>query len=254
MKYLYALLILLVFSCSDNEKKTFLGPEAKFTESGLEYVMLEEGKGPEAELGNEITTNCILKVGDSTVVWETSVEEPFVFVYSTSGMIDGFIEAIGMMNEGDRMKVIIPPELGYGSQANETIPANAYLSFEIDMIKVDDPRLWVADTLLSAFQKGGIESGLERYNQMKEQPDTYNLNERHLAVLGSLLKKDGRLNDNLEVAKLRAEEYPDSFGAHLNLANIYIERGEKSLASEELNICLEISPDNPTALRKLEEL
>ena len=96
--------------------------------------------------------------------------------------------------------------------------------------------------------------GLSKYQDMKKNQSKYSLNERQLGVLGSLLKRDGRLNDYFEVAKLRATEYPDSFGAHLNLANVYVERGEKSHAKEELNKCLEIDPDNPTALRRLEEL
>jgi tetratricopeptide (TPR) repeat protein len=203
---------------------------------------------------NEIDAICLLKIGDSTLIWEAPREAPFNFVYSNSGMIEGFIEAIGMLDEGDKIKVIIPPELGYGSRASETIPANAYLSYEIELLKVDDPKLWIADSLLIAFQEGGKNAGIEYYYNMKSDFINYSLNERQLGVLGSLLKRDGRLNDYLEVAKLRVIEYPKSFGAHLNLANIYIERGDKSLAREELNICLEIDEDNPTALRKLEEL
>jgi len=250
-------LILILLSCNkqkDFEQTSFLGSDAQFTESGLEYEMLKDVDGPHAQFGNEITAICLLKLGDSTVIWEAPADAPFNFVYSKSGMIEGFIEAIGMLDEGDKIKVIIPPDLAYGSRDSETIPANAYLSYEIELIKVDDPKLWIADTLLVAFQGGGKEKGIALYKEMKLDSTEYKLNERQLSVLGSLLKRDGRLNDNLEVAKLRVEEYPESFGAHLNLANIYIERGDKSLAKEELNKCLEVDPDNPTAMRKLEEL
>jgi peptidylprolyl isomerase len=242
-------------SCQQKEDKpTYLGDTAQFTESGLEYIFLREGNGPEAELGNELTTDCLLKVGDSTTVWQTTPEEPFVFIYSTTGLIEGFVETIGMMKEGDKIKVIIPPELGYGDQEDELIPANAYLSFEIDLMKVEDPKLWIADTLLGAFQQGGKEQGLEAYRAMKQDTVNYNLTERHLNVLGKLLENDGRLNDSYEVALLRVEEYPDSFGAHFALASVYAKRGEKDRAREEYNRCLEISPDNPAVLRMIEAL
>jgi tetratricopeptide (TPR) repeat protein len=249
-------LIFTLLSCKDSdfEKTTFLGPKAQFTESGMEYIMLKEGDGSHAEIGNEITAVCLLRLGDSTVVWEAPQQAPFNFVHSTTGMIRGFVEAIGMLDEGDKIKVIIPPDLGYGNRASEQIPANAYLSYEIELIKVDDPKLWVADTLLVTFQNEGKDKGIAQYIEMKEDSMKFNLNERQLGVLGSLLKRDGRLNDYMEVAKLRVDEYPESFGAHLNLANIYIDRGEKTFAREELNKCLEIDEDNPTILRKLEEL
>lgn len=255
MKYLYIILSSLLLACSPaKEDQTFLGPDAQFTESGLEYMFLEEGNGPDAELGNELSTDCLLKVGDSTIVWQTTPEEPFVFIYSTTGMISGFVEAIDMMKEGDKIKVIIPPELGYGAQDGGTIPPNAYLSFEIDLLKVDDPKIWIADTLLTAFQNGGKEQGLELYHKMKEDTMNYNLSERHLSILSNLLENDGRLNDSYEVAMIRVEEYPDSFGAHFTLASIYAKRGENDKAREEYNRCLEISPDNASVLRMLEAL
>jgi tetratricopeptide (TPR) repeat protein len=255
MKIINLILLLpILVGCSKPEQHTFLGPEAQFTESGLEYIIQEKGNGPHVELGNEITAACLLRLGDSTIIWEAPKEDPFNFVYSESGLIDGFIEAIGMMREGDKIKVIIPPDLGYGNRDSELIPANAYLSYEIDMLKVDDPQLWIADTLFLAFQEGGLDRGIERYQNMKIDTIRYNLNERQLGVLGSRLKRDGRLNDYFEIARIRAQDYPNSFGAHLNLANIHIERGEKSQAREELNKCLEIDPENPTAMRRLEEI
>jgi len=256
MRHIYIIITLLfvVLACSTKETPTFLGSEAQFTESGLEYIMLANGTGPRAELGKEITTNCILRVGDSTIVWETTEDEPFVFVYSETGMIKGFMEAIALMKEGDRMKVIIPPDLGYGSQASDAIPANAYLSFDIDLRKVTDQKLWIVDSLMAAFLDGGKEKALALYYQMKQDSSKYDVNERHLRVLATLLKKDGRLNNSFEIVKLRVNEYPDSFGAHMQLAEVYVERGGKKLAIDELNQCLEINEGNAAALRMLEEL
>ena len=40
------------------------------------------------------------------------------------------------MKVGGRRQLIIPPELGYGSRAQGSIPANSILVFTIDIVSV----------------------------------------------------------------------------------------------------------------------
>ncbi|MEP7343411.1 MAG: FKBP-type peptidyl-prolyl cis-trans isomerase [Acidobacteriota bacterium] len=46
-------------------------------------------------------------------------------------------EGIEPMRVGGKRKLIIPPQLGYGDKPNGTIPANATLVFEIELLKVN---------------------------------------------------------------------------------------------------------------------
>lgn len=48
-------------------------------------------------------------------------------------------EGIEPMRVGGKRKLIIPPQLGYGDKPNGTIPANATLVFEIELLKVNRP-------------------------------------------------------------------------------------------------------------------
>ncbi len=55
----------------------------------------------------------------------------FSYVHG-SGVIAGFTQGINGMRVGGRRRIVIPPELGYGSVGSPpTIPGNATLIFEI---------------------------------------------------------------------------------------------------------------------------
>ena len=51
-------------------------------------------------------------------------------------MILGWQEALQMMKEGDKWRLIVPPELGYGKEGVGPIPGNTTLIFEVELIKV----------------------------------------------------------------------------------------------------------------------
>ena len=104
--------------------------------NGIEYVYLKRGTGEVVRGGNRVSAMVILKVGDSTEVWNTrKTQELFVFKYLLDDMIDGFDDVIGISKQGDRIKAIIPPYLGYGSEGSgDLIPRNAYLSFDIEIV------------------------------------------------------------------------------------------------------------------------
>ena len=149
----------LWISCSNQEKLFF--EDAETTSSGLEYKFLNKGEGPAPSAGNEVKAHCILKIGDSTVIWNTREDvKPFIFIYAQTKLIPGFDETIGLMVQGDRMKVIIPPELGYGSNGFGDVPANAYLSFDIELLEVNDLMLWIADSLFEKYQKQGSSAAI----------------------------------------------------------------------------------------------
>ena len=45
-------------------------------------------------------------------------------------------EALQMMQAGDKWKLIVPPELGYGAAGVGPIPGNTTLIFEVELIKI----------------------------------------------------------------------------------------------------------------------
>jgi FKBP-type peptidyl-prolyl cis-trans isomerase FklB len=73
---------------------------------------------------------------DNGIFNSTRNYQPLKFPVGLGFTITGFEFAISMMHPGEKATVIFPSRLGYGSQANGTIPANSPLIFELDLIDV----------------------------------------------------------------------------------------------------------------------
>jgi FKBP-type peptidyl-prolyl cis-trans isomerase len=109
----------------------------KTTPSGLQYQVMNAGGGKQAAMGNTVTVHYTGMLQDGTV-FDSSVArgEPADFPLNPGGLIQGWLEALPMMKEGDKWKLFIPSDLAYGEQGNQGIPPNSLLTFEVDLIKV----------------------------------------------------------------------------------------------------------------------
>ncbi len=63
--------------------------------------------------------------------------EPFTFIVGTNQVIKGWDESLLQMKVGEKRRVILPPELAYGSRAvANLIPANSSLLFDIELLEI----------------------------------------------------------------------------------------------------------------------
>ena len=92
------------------------------------------GTGAAAALGDTLTVNYTGKLEDGTV-FDTSVgKSPIQFVLGAGQVIPGWDQGLAGMKVGGKRLLVIPPDLGYGGQANGPIPANSTLIFEVDLL------------------------------------------------------------------------------------------------------------------------
>ncbi|WP_422930369.1 FKBP-type peptidyl-prolyl cis-trans isomerase [Singulisphaera sp. PoT] len=112
--------------------------ETLTTAGGVKYETTKEGTGPEVKLGQRVRVHYTGTLDDGTVFDSSRKRnEPFRFILGVPGAIDGWQEGILGMKIGEQRKLVIPPALGYGDQANGPIPANSTLHFDVELMGVD---------------------------------------------------------------------------------------------------------------------
>jgi FKBP-type peptidyl-prolyl cis-trans isomerase len=102
--------------------------------SGLYWQDLLVGTGDEAEAGGYVTVHYTGWLHDGTVFDSSVGGDPIRF--RLSGLIPGWQEGIPGMKVGGKRKLVIPPDLGYGSSRTGSIPGNSTLVFDIELIGV----------------------------------------------------------------------------------------------------------------------
>ena len=109
----------------------------KITDSGLQYKILEEGDGTSPDSNDEVTVHYEGQLKDGTV-FDSSYERGQPATFPVDGVIQGWTQALQMMQEGAKYKLFIPPNLAYGERgAGQRIGPNEVLIFEVELLEVN---------------------------------------------------------------------------------------------------------------------
>src|SRR3989344_1949820 len=98
------------------------------------------GSGQEGRAGDVLTVNYTGRLEDGTIFDTSMGAEPISFMIGAGYMIPGWEQGLIGMKEGGKRLLIIPPELAYGTQGRGSIPPNATLIFEVELVKVERPQ------------------------------------------------------------------------------------------------------------------
>lgn len=114
-----------------------LTAKAQTTESGLQYVLIEEGKGEKPVNGDKINVHYTLRLANGDKI-DSSYDrnQPLPIEVGKTGLITGWLESLTMFNRGSKVFLIVPPQLGYGAAGagGGLIPANATLYFDMEFL------------------------------------------------------------------------------------------------------------------------
>lgn len=65
-------------------------------------------------------------------------KEPFSFTLGAGQVIKGWDQGLLGMCEGEKRKLVIPPDMGYGERgAPPKIPPSSVLVFEVELLKIE---------------------------------------------------------------------------------------------------------------------
>lgn len=142
------LTVLLATACStytEEEKQGFNSEAENYAkkhhwnyevlDGGLILEVLEQGTGTEKiQAGSKVTLSYKGTLTNGNIFDQT--EPGKSFEANLKGLIGGF--QLGLRNQvaGTKLRLVVPPQLGYGDDKLDKIPANSTLVFEILIEKV----------------------------------------------------------------------------------------------------------------------
>lgn len=107
------------------------------TESGLQYEVLVEGKGPKPTTSDKVKVHYTGTLIDGTK-FDSSYDRNEPIVFGVTQVIKGWTEGLQLMSVGSKYKLYIPYELGYGERgAGQNIPPFATLIFEVELLSIE---------------------------------------------------------------------------------------------------------------------
>ncbi len=129
---------------------------AQTTESGLRYVITQEGTGDNAQVGQSVKVDyagyvlngeyfdsSIKEIAIEKGIYNKEREayspyEPYEFVLGQGVVIQGWDEGITLLNVGSKATFYIPSGLAYGPRARSPkIPANSILVFDLELVEAN---------------------------------------------------------------------------------------------------------------------
>ena len=110
--------------------------EVKTTDSGLQYEVLTQGKGPKPTAESTVKVHYEGTLIDGTV-FDSSYQRGEPIEFPLNGVIKGWTEGLQLMPVGSKYKLYIPYELGYGERgAGTSIPPYAALIFTVELLEI----------------------------------------------------------------------------------------------------------------------
>ena len=108
----------------------------KTTETGLQYEVITEGNGAKPAKTDVVKVHYTGMLLNGQV-FDSSVQRGEPAQFGLNQVIPGWTEGLQLMNCGSKFKFYIPAKLAYGERgAGESIPPNATLIFEVELLDI----------------------------------------------------------------------------------------------------------------------
>lgn len=135
------------------------------------------GNGSELGPLSEVTVHYLGKLWQGNI-FDNSYDRGEPSTFSLQGVVGGWTWGLNGAHVGDRVELVIPPELGYPNGSGDKIPAGSTLVFVVDIVKAFTPPAYSASELaelpdvLKQAQptKEALPAGLEVHCELGQEP------------------------------------------------------------------------------------
>jgi len=123
------------------EGETFLAENKKKEDvvtlpSGLQYKVINEGKGEIPKLTDTVTVHYRGTLIDGSE-FDSSYRRGQPATFKVNGVIAGWTEALQLMKVGSKWRIFVPSNLAYGERgAGREIGPNATLTFNVELLSI----------------------------------------------------------------------------------------------------------------------
>lgn len=109
---------------------------SELTPTGLYVQRLEEGEGPASRPGDSLWVHYAGWLPTGSLFDSSRDRQPLAMQLGVTGLIDGWTEGVTDMRHGERRRLVIRPELGYGAGGRGRIPPYSVLVFEVELVRL----------------------------------------------------------------------------------------------------------------------
>jgi FKBP-type peptidyl-prolyl cis-trans isomerase FkpA len=140
-----AMCVVLVAACSKKETAAEVSHEAVPPPTELQKIDIKKGTGEGISQGQVAVVHYTGWLYEPTASEQKGAKfdssrdrgQPFSFTIGHGDVIKGWDEGVQGMQPGGQRRLVIPPALGYGEVgAQNVIPPNATLVFEIELLAI----------------------------------------------------------------------------------------------------------------------
>ncbi len=107
------------------------------TDSGLQYQVISRGEegGASPDEDDVVKVHYVGTLINGTE-FDSSIARGQPAAFPLNRVIDGWTEGVQLMSVGDKFRLFVPPELGYGERGSDSIGPNEALIFEVELLDV----------------------------------------------------------------------------------------------------------------------
>jgi FKBP-type peptidyl-prolyl cis-trans isomerase len=110
------------------------------TTSGLRYMLMQKGNGPQPVPGNTVKVAFKIYLLDGTLCYSASRDSAKTFVVGKDNVEAGLHEGIQLMHVGDKMRFVLPSHLAHGLTGDQKkIPPLSSVMYEIELVGIVPP-------------------------------------------------------------------------------------------------------------------